>query len=209
MFRIAKSGAVAFAASLKSLTRQIETAVDALNGSVKRIDAAAPAEPVEDKHAAGAREPSDELLRGLAENLAELARGQARIADTVEGQGRARSAIGVAPSYGEGFAALLSAMIGAAEKNASVAAALLERVSADEAASGDGAEDAALRIEDLAQSNRAAAEQMLDVAIAWNRSHADLTAAPDPARAPAEGDARDDDSDVDAGKDADGDAPDL
>ncbi len=86
MFQMARSGAVVFATTAKAMSRRVDAAVEALEDAVRRIDAAAPAEAVEAPARSG---PSEETMRGLAENLAALARGQALIAATLKTGGAA------------------------------------------------------------------------------------------------------------------------
>ena len=179
LFNIAKSGAVTFATSLKSMSRQVETAVAALTDAVKRIDEAAPGSSIAAPEQAGSRvkEPSEETLRSLAENLAELARGQARIAATLESGGAQHGpqadggAVSEEPQDGaDPLNARVVKLTAQASSNQSAAETLASRVDALRSEAPAEIAELLAQMSDLAQENRAAANLMLDVAVAWSRS---------------------------------------
>lgn len=171
-FAEAKSGAIAFAASMKSVARRVEASGDALGAVVDRLGAAATAA---EKTAAMRGEATAELRATLAALTDGQARLMARVGETAaDEQWRAEDAAVAAtvsdPREGR-FEAMIFALAGEIDANRAAAAALGDAVDTLATKAGEvAAEVASARLEDmraLAESNRDAAEQMLDIAFAW------------------------------------------
>lgn len=170
-FNQAKQSAIAFAASLKSITKRVEVASASLDAATAQIGQRAAG--VDAPENATSTSSIDDSIRELRIAIASVAEGQAAIAEALLENDSSQNPQPAAAQVVEDDSPLRDVQLmimGLAERveaNRDAAAALSDNIVVVLGASPDVTAAALEQMNALAESNRDAAEQILDIAFAW------------------------------------------